>query len=131
MIAYALQVAEEVDTYEPSTYKEAFTCTESAQWLAAMGDEMESLHTNKTWDLVQWPPGRKIITCKWVFKKKEGMTPAEGIKYKARVVAKGFHQREGVDYNEIFLPVVRHTSIRVLLAMVAHQDLELEQLDVK
>ncbi|MCF7184084.1 hypothetical protein L3H42_11345, partial [Corynebacterium sp. MC-13] len=123
--------AEEVDTYEPSTYKEAVTCTESAQWLAAMGDEMESLHKNKTWDLVQRPPGRKIITCKWVFKKKEGMALAEGIKYKARVIAKGFHQREGVDYNEIFSPVVRHTSIHVLLAMVAYQDLELEQLDVK
>ena len=131
MVAYALQVAEEVDPYEPSTYRDAVTCTESAQWLAAMGDEMESLQKNKTWDLVQQPRGRKIITCKWVFKKKEGMSPAEGIKYKARVVAKGFHQREEVDYNEIFSPVVRHTSIRVLLAMVAHQNLELEQLDVK
>ena len=131
MVAYALQVAEEVDPYEPSTYRDAVTCTESAQWLAAMGNEMESLQKNKTWDLVQQPTGRKIITCKWVFKKKEGMSPTEGIKYKARVVAKGFHQREGVDYNEIFSPVVRHTSIRVLLAMVAHQNLELEQLDVK
>lgn len=131
MVAYALQVAEEVDTNEPSTYKEAVSCTESTQWLVAMGDEMESLHKNKTWDLVQRPPERKIITCKWVFKKKEGMTPAEGIKYKARLVARGIHQKEGVDYNEIFSPVVRHTSIRVLLAMVAHQNLELEQLDVK
>ncbi|KAJ4706252.1 Retrovirus-related Pol polyprotein from transposon TNT 1-94 [Melia azedarach] len=56
---------------------------------------------------------------------------AYALQYKARVVARGFTQREGVDYNEIFLPVVRHTSIRVLLAIVAHQDLELEQLDVK
>ena len=77
------------------------------------------------------PADRKVITCKWVFRKKEGLSAAEGIKYKARVVARGFNQREGVDYNEIFSPVVRHTSIRVLLAMVAHQDLELEQLDVK
>ena len=74
---------------------------------------------------------RKIITCKWVFKKKEGISPTEGIKYKARVVARGCSQEKGVDYSEIFSPVVRHTSIRVLLAMVAHQDLELEQLDVK
>ena len=59
------------------------------------------------------------------------MSSAEGIKYKARLVARGFHQKEGVDYNEIILPVVRHTSIRVLLAIVAHQNLELEQLDVK
>ena len=73
MVAYALQVAEEVDPYEPSTYRDAVTCTESAQWLAAMGDKMESLQKNKTWDLIQQPTGRKIITCKWVFKKKEGM----------------------------------------------------------
>ncbi|KAJ4729013.1 Retrovirus-related Pol polyprotein from transposon TNT 1-94 [Melia azedarach] len=133
MVAYALQVAEEVDTdsNKPSTYKEAVTCTESTQWLAAMGDEMESLHKNQTWELTKRPRDRKIITCKWVYKKKEGETSVEGIKYKARVVARGFTQREGVDYNEIFSPVVRHTSIRVLLAIVAHQDLELEQLDVK
>ncbi|KAJ4730101.1 Retrovirus-related Pol polyprotein from transposon TNT 1-94 [Melia azedarach] len=133
MVAYALQVTEEVDTNsnEPSTYKEAVTCTESTQWLAAMGDEMESLHKNQTWELTKRPRDRKIVTCKWVYKKKEGETSVEGIKYKARVVARGFTQREGVDYNEIFSPVVRHTSIRVLLAIVAHQDLELEQLDVK
>ncbi|KAJ4705295.1 Retrovirus-related Pol polyprotein from transposon TNT 1-94 [Melia azedarach] len=104
---------------------------QSTQWLAAMGDEMESLHKNQTWELTKRPRDRKIVTCKWVYKKKEGETSVEGIKYKARVVARGFTQREGVDYNEIFSPVVRHTSIRVLLAIVAHQDLELEQLDVK
>ncbi|KAJ4705817.1 Retrovirus-related Pol polyprotein from transposon TNT 1-94 [Melia azedarach] len=133
MVAYALQVAEEVDTNsnEPSTYKEAVTCTESTQWLAAMGDEMESLHKNQTWELTKRPRDRKIVTCKWVYKKKEGETSVEGIKYKVRVVARGFTQREGVDYNEIFSPMVRHTSIRVLLAIVAHQGLELEQLDVK
>ena len=59
------------------------------------------------------------------------MSSVEGVKFKARVFTRGFHQREGVDYNEIFSPVVRHTSIRVLLAIVTHQDLELEQLDVK
>ena len=92
---------------------------------------MESLQKNKTWELVKRPLDRKIITCKWVFKKKEGISPTEGIKYKARVVARGFSQEKGVDYTEIFSPVVKHASIRVLLAMVVHQDLELEQLDVK
>ncbi|KAL1197961.1 Retrovirus-related Pol polyprotein from transposon TNT 1-94 [Cardamine amara subsp. amara] len=131
MAGYALQVAEEVDTYEPSTYREAISGTEAERWLAAMGDEMEFHQKNNTWDLVTQPQGRKIVTCKWIFKKKEGISMAEGVKYKARVVARGFSQREGVDYNEISSPVVRHTSIRAMLAAVAHQDLELEQLDVK
>ncbi|KAL1204478.1 Retrovirus-related Pol polyprotein from transposon TNT 1-94 [Cardamine amara subsp. amara] len=131
MVGYALQVAEEVDTYEPSTYREAISRSEAERWFAAMGDEMESHQKNNTWDLVTQPHGRKIVTCKWIFKKKEGISMAEGVKYKARVVARGFSQREGVDYNEIFSPVVRHTSIRALLAVVAHQDMELEQLDVK
>ena len=60
-----------------------------------------------------------------------GQTKLVDVKYKARVVAKGYSQKEGVDYNEIFSPVVRHTSIRVLLALVAALDMELEQLDVK
>ena len=92
---------------------------------------MESHEKNHTWDLVTLPPGRRVVTCKWIYKIKDGASPTEGVKYKSRVVARGFSQREGVDYNEIFSPVVRHTSIRVLLALVAHQDLELEQLDVK
>ena len=120
MVTYALQVAEKVGPHEPYTYKEAVTCFESTSWIAAIGDEMESLQKNKTWELVKRPLDRKIITCKWVFKKKEGISPTEGIKYKARVVARGFSQEKGVDYTEIFSPVVRHTSIRVLLAMVAH-----------
>ena len=77
------------------------------------------------------PPGRNIITCKWAFKKKEGMSSAEGVKYKPLFIARGFTQREGVDYNETFSPVVKNTSIRVLLAIVAHQDFALKQLDVK
>lgn len=131
MVAYALQVAKEVDPHEPSTYKEVVTGTEFVQWLAAMGDEMKSLENNQTWELARRLPGRKVVTCKWLFKKKEMLSPAEGIKYKTRLVARGFSRKEGVDYNEILSPVVRHTSIRVLLAIVAHQDLELKQLDVK
>ena len=64
-------------------------------------------------------------------RKKEEIPGAESVRYKARLVAKGYSQTEGVDFNEVFSPVVKHTSIRVLLAMVAWFDLELEQLDVK
>ena len=81
--------------------------------------------------MVKLPIGRHVVGCKWIFKRKTGIPGAEVIRYKARLVAKGYSQKEGVHYNEIFSPVVRHTSIRVLLAVVAHQNLELEQLDVK
>ena len=117
--------------YAPSTYKESATCMESTHWLAAIGDEMESLHKNETWEFVPKRPGRKIVTCKWVFKKKDAMTSVQGVKYKARLVSRRLTQREEVDYNEIFSHVLRHTSIRALLAIVAHQHFELEQLDVK
>ena len=63
--------------------------------------------------------GQKIIGCKWVFKKKEEIPGAKSVRYKACLVAKGYSQTEGVDFNEVFSPVVKHTSIRVLLAMVA------------
>lgn len=72
--------------------------------------------------------GKKVVDCRWVYAKKED-TPK--VRYKARLVAKGYAQKEGINYNEIFLPVVKHSSIRMLLALVAQFDLELAQLDVK
>ena len=70
-----------------------------------MEEEIELLLKNLTWELVLRPKGRKIVTCRWIFKKKESTTPDEGIRYKARLVARGFTQKEGVDYNEIFSPI--------------------------
>ena len=75
--------------------------------------------------------GKKVIGCKWLYRKKEALSEGEHCKYKARLVIKGYAQRKGVDFDEIFSPVVKHCSIRVLLAMVAMWDLELEQMDVK
>jgi len=72
-----------------------------------------------------------VVGCKWIFKRKLGLSEKKGIRYKTKLVVKGFSQKERVDFNEIFSPMVRHTSIRVLLVIVANQDLELEQLDVK
>lgn len=96
-----------------------------------MVEEMESLYKNSVWELVPKPAERKIVGCKWVYRKKEGMHEKEPPKFKACLVAKGYSQKEGVDYYEIFSLVVKHTSIRVLLSLVAQQDMELEQLDVK
>ncbi|KAG8486777.1 hypothetical protein CXB51_020123 [Gossypium anomalum] len=117
---------------EPSNYSEAISCEDSdSKWMFAMQEEMESLHKNKTWDLVKLPKGKKTVRCKWVFKKKEGTPGVEEPKYKARLVAKGYGQVPGVDFTDVFSPVVKHSSIRALLGIVAMHDLELEQLDVK
>ncbi|KAL0401655.1 UNVERIFIED_CONTAM: Retrovirus-related Pol polyprotein from transposon TNT 1-94 [Sesamum latifolium] len=99
--------------------------------MGAMVEEMESLQKNHTWELVQLPEGKKAIGCKWVYKKKPAVSEKEGEKFKARLVAKGYSQQKGIDYDEIFSPVVRHTSIRAVLALVASWDLHLEQMDVK
>lgn len=96
-----------------------------------MADEMLSLKKNKTWVLVELPKGRKAIGCKWIYAKKEGVNDASVVRFKARLVAKGYAQKEGIDYNEIFSLVVKHSYIRILLALVAQFDLELVQLDVK
>jgi transposase InsO family protein len=120
-LEFALHVGQD----EPFDVKEALASTHSSKWLGAMQEEMEALSKNSTWDLCPLPKGSRAIGCKWVFKVKDDN------RYKARLVAKGFAQRKGIEYDDIFAPVVRHTSIRVLLAIVAIHDLELEQLDVK
>jgi hypothetical protein len=73
----------------------------------------------------------KPIRCKWVFKRKEGVSPNDEARYKARLVSKGYSQIPGIDFNEVISPVVKHSSIRTLLSIVAKHDYELEQLDVK
>ena len=94
-----------------------------------MNDEMKSLEKNETQDLVPLPNERKPIGCKWVFKMKYG--PDGRIdKYKAILVAKGYSQKEGVDYGEIFSRVAKLTSIRFLLSLVVVHDFEIEQMDV-
>ena len=79
-----------------------------------MQDEMESLEKNGTWDLVKLPKNKKSVCFKWIFKRKEAMSPSEPARYKARWVAKGYSQIPGIDFNNVFSPVVKHSSIRIL-----------------
>ena len=95
-----------------------------------MDEEIESLLSNHTWELVPAPPGSTIIPVKWIFKTKRG-PDGRVERYKARLVAKGFKQVEGIDYNEVYAPVSKHTTLRAFLALVAKEDLELDHLDVK
>ena len=83
-----------------------------------------ALVKNGTWDLVELPKDRKTVACKWVYKLKSGVDDTED-RYKARLVAKGFSQKAGIDFHEIFSPVVKIVSIRIVLALVALLDLEL------
>lgn len=73
---------------------------------------------------------QKLVGCKWIYKLKSGTPGVEKPRYKERLVAKGFTQREGIDYNKIFSPGVKHTSIRMALSLAAQFDLEVEQMDV-
>ena len=125
-VAYCLLTEEG----EPSTLQEALNNSDASFWREAMQEEIEALHKNKTWELMPLPAGRKPIGNKWVYKiKRNGDDQVE--RYRARLVVKGYAQKEGVDFNEIFSPVVRMTTVRVVLAMCATYDLHLEQLDVK
>ena len=95
-----------------------------------MKDEMKSMEDNGVWDLIELPKGSKPIGCKWIFKTKRDSN-GNVERYKARLVAKGFTQREGIDYKETFSPVSSKDSFRTIMALVAHFDLELHQMDVK
>ena len=114
----------------PITLHEALSSKDAVFWKEAISDEIESLISNKTWKLVDLPPGCKTIGCKWVLRKK--LKPDGTIdKYKARLVAKGFTQKEDLDFFDTFSPVTRVTSIRVLIAIAAIYDLHIHQMDVK
>jgi len=95
-----------------------------------MQDEMKSLHEDETFELVKLPKGKKALKNKWVFRIKQEEHSSQP-RFKARLVVKGFNQRKGIDFDEIFSPVVKMTSIQTVLGMAASFNLEIEQMDVK
>ncbi|KAM0003129.1 putative RNA-directed DNA polymerase [Helianthus debilis subsp. tardiflorus] len=103
--------------------------TKDDKWVDAMNSEMEALYRNNTWVLVDLPKGRKSIGCKWVYKVKYKAN-GEVERYKARLVAKGFNQREGLDFGETFSPVVKMTTVRVVLKLAVNNNWPLYQMDV-
>ncbi|KAH9141736.1 hypothetical protein AeRB84_014116, partial [Aphanomyces euteiches] len=92
--------------------------------------EYDSLIENGTWTLTDLPPGREALECKWLWRMK---FDADGklTKYKARLVLKGYMQQYGIDYLEIFAPVLRMNALRLLLCLVAHHAWKIRQMDVK
>ena len=91
---------------------------------------MDSMYANHIWTLIDPPEGIVPIGCKWIFKRKIG-ADRKVETYKARLIAKGFRQRQWVDYEETFSPIAMLKSIRILLAIAAHYDYEVWQMDVK
>jgi hypothetical protein len=112
------------------TIEEAFCSPDADLWKEAIRSEMDSIMSNRTWEVVERPYGCKPIGCKWVFKKK--IRPDGTIeRYKARLVVKGYSQKEGEDYFDTYSLVAHLTTIRVLLSLVASHGLVIHQMDVK
>ncbi|KAL0383326.1 UNVERIFIED_CONTAM: Retrovirus-related Pol polyprotein from transposon RE1 [Sesamum calycinum] len=115
-----------LNDYEPKTYYQA---SKDDKWVEAMNQELTALEKNDTWDLVELPPGKKVIGSRWVFKLK--LNPDGSVqRHKARLVAKGYNQIEGVDYFDSFSPVAKSVTVRVFIALAMAKGWPLLQLDV-
>eukprot|EP01018_Ginkgo_biloba_P010166 Gb_31047 [translate_table: standard] len=112
---------------EPTMFEEA---TKNQVWIDAMNEEIEAIHRNNTWELVQLPKDKYVIGVKWIYKVKYH---ADGSveQHKARLVAKGFAQTPGVDYSETFAPMARLNTIKIVLEIVAQHKWIVSQMDVK
>ena len=112
---------------EPVSFEEA---SQKKQWMMAMKEELHSIEKNGTWELTELPKGKKAISVKWVYKLK--LKPdGEIAKFKARLVAKGFLQRPGLDYDEVFAPVARIETVRLVIALASYHQWRMQQMDVK
>ena len=118
------------DEVKPDSFEEAKRDTNNHKWLSAMQDEMDSLHENHTHELPELSKGKRALRNKWVYKLKRG-DDGNAPRYKAGIMVKGFQQKKGVNVDEILALVVKMTSTRTMLSIVASMDLEVEQLDVK
>ena len=115
---------------DPQTFGEVMSSRDAFFFREAVNDEMDSIMSNQTWVLVDLPKASKPISCKWVFKRKYN-TDGSIQTFKVRLVAKGFKQKLGIDYFDMYAPMDRLTSIRVLMAIASIHHLYMQQMDVK
>ena len=113
---------------EPQNYTQAIRSDNKVEWKKAMEDEYSSLIRNNTWELVEKPMNKKLLSCKWVFKIKRD-AQGEINRYKARLVVRGCMQKKNIDFTETFSPVVRFETIRILLSLVVSNSWEMQQFD--
>ena len=116
----------------PKTYREAITCVNASQWNAGMKKEVDSCIKQRVWELVprdKLPSGANVLDPKWVYRVK---TDENGkiVEYKARITPKGYQQKEGVDYFEVFACTGMYKTMRLGLSLAAKWNHELEQMDV-
>ena len=116
-----------VQIEDPFYFEEA---VKDDKWVRAMDEEIASIEKNNTWTLTELPAGYKKIGVKWVYKSKFNEN-GEITKYKARLVAKGYSQKPGIDYTEVFAPVARLDTVRMIISMAAQKGWRIGQLDVK
>jgi hypothetical protein len=112
------------------SYDEDITSPQSNGWIEAMESEVNDLLANNTWELIKPPIGSNIVTGKWVYSIKRD-SGGNFLKFKARWVARGFTQKYGIDYNEIFSPTSHLTSVRLVLSLAAINNWELMQFDIR
>ena len=105
----------ELINFEPSSFEEA---AQHEVWQEAMVEEYDSIMKNQVWEVVPRPEGKKVARSRWIYKVRHAVDESVE-KYKARFVAKGFSQKEGIDYEETFAPVVRYSSIRTIISLAA------------
>ena len=110
--------------FDPTSYKEAMEDSDSNHLVKAMKAELEPMDPNQVWKLVEPLANIKPIGCKWVYKRKRGLD-GKVKTFKVRLVAKGFTQKEGIDYEETFLPVAMLKSTRIFLSIAAYLDYEI------
>ena len=113
----------------PLTYREAVTCRDNAEWVAAMDEEVNQINKQHTW-LVALPQGHRPVKCRCLYNAKLDSNN-EITRYRARLVAKGFTQQKGINNDDVFSPVVKYSTIRFILAMATDEGLEMLLLDVK
>ena len=118
-----------VNDDDPKSYRDAINGPNSSIWKDAADVEMKSILRNKTWELVDLPEGKNAIGSKWVFKTKMNADGSVN-KYKARLVAQGFAQQHGIDYEETFAPVVKYVSLRTVFAIANQYNMDMHQMDV-
>ena len=121
-----LKVGSNYTYQEPPSYHATI---KYPQWVAAMDSKFQSLLRQNTWTLVPPPTDKNIVTCKWVFKLKRH-NDGTIARYKAQLVARGYLQQYGLDYDETFNPMVKPTTVRLLLALAVKYGWDLKQLDV-